>query len=382
MEEILFLHNAQNEKTDKNGERNPMAKKSETFWDKLIVILAVVLLTWELRADDFMSFTGEHAELFEAVRKGELQELESLIARGKNIFATKQSYPSGLRSHRQTLLHEACKWNRLEIIEYLISRLDVNIKDELGITPLMVATVSAKSWSDDRHEDFNSLTASISSQKIRYLLSKGANPFDKSESGMTLLHYAAMEGLNWFVEDLIDAKIDPNTSDSRGWTPLHFAVTSGHKHVVEILIRKGANLKAKTEEGFTLIHLAVGYRHADLVQFLIQNGADVNAKLFDGGETPLHIAVNKSDDPQIVRLLLANGALPNIYDFGRGKNTPLYIAVKHNFVESAKILLEYGADPNIKNGRGESPSELAKKNGVSADLFKNNKPKFTKKKSK
>ncbi|QOI42546.1 ankyrin repeat domain-containing protein [Leptospira interrogans serovar Canicola] len=357
---------------------NPMSKKSKTFWNKLFVILAMALLTWELRADSF-ELNGEYTDLFKAVRRGKLEELEplveSFIAQGKNISdALNEPYPSGLRTHKQNLLHEACKWDRLEIIEYLISKgLDVNAKDELGLTPLMIAVSTKHRY---YNKDSNSVTtSSISSEKIRYLLLKGADPLAKSKSGMTLLHYAAYRGLDWFVEDLIAAKMDPNASDQNGWTPLHSATSGGHKNTVEILIRKGGNPKVKSEEGYTLIHIAAGHGGAnlDLIPFLIQNGANINAKLFDNGETPLHIAVNKND-PQIIRLLLANGALPNIYDSGREKNTPLHIAVKYNFVECAKILLKYGADPNIKNGFKESPAELARRMGHRqhmSDLFKN-----------
>ncbi|WP_000089237.1 ankyrin repeat domain-containing protein, partial [Leptospira interrogans] len=195
---------------------NPMSKKSKTFWNKLFVILAMALLTWELRADSF-ELNGEYTDLFKAVRRGKLEELEplveSFIAQGKNISdALNEPYPSGLRTHKQNLLHEACKWDRLEIIEYLISKgLDVNAKDELGLTPLMIAVSTKHRY---YNKDSNSVTtSSISSEKIRYLLLKGADPLAKSKSGMTLLHYAAYRGLDWFVEDLIAAKMDPNASD-------------------------------------------------------------------------------------------------------------------------------------------------------------------------
>ncbi len=327
---------------------NPMPKKSETFWDKLLVILAVMLLTWELRAD---GFRGEHAELFNTVRWGTLQELKSLVAQGKNIHGILKD--SGYYSGR-TLLHSACGREGLDVIEYLVSKgLDVNAQDDNGVTPLMIAADAG------------------SSEKVQYLLSKGADPFAKNKSGETLLYYAAGGGLDWFVEDLIAAKIDPNASTQTGWTPLHSAASSGNKNVVEILMSKGADVKAKTNRGYTLIHLAIERHYTDLVQFLIQNGGDVNAKWLDYETAPLHLAV-KENQPQIVLLLLTHGALPNIHYSGWGKVTPLHIAVGFNFVECAKILLEHGADPNIKDGlHKESSAELAKRMGHMSDLFKN-----------
>lgn len=308
-------------------------------------ILCTALLIAELRAD---GFSGEHGELFTAVRWGTLQELKSLVAQGKNIHGVLMA-PG---SEGWTLLHEACHVGKLDVIEYLLLQgLDVNVRDNYGETPLMRA----------------------GSSTIQYLLSKGADPFAKSKSGKTLLHYAAGHGLDWFVEYLIAAKIDPNANDQYGWTPLHFAAAYGNRNIVEILISKGADLKAKTNAGETLIHLAIkSSPNADLIQFLIQNGADVNTKLLKyKNMTLLHYSV-RENWPEIVRLLLTNGADPNIQNTDYMENTPLYTAVQYNFIECAKILLEHGADPNIKNRANESPAELAiKLNYRMSGFFKN-----------
>ncbi|EMN81502.1 ankyrin repeat protein [Leptospira interrogans serovar Grippotyphosa str. UI 12764] len=149
---------------------NPMSKKSKTFWNKLFVILAMALLTWELRAD---GFSGEHADLFNTVRWETLQELKSLVAQGKDIHGVLKvpSHASGW-----TLLHEACRREGLDIIEYLVSKgLDVNAQDVTGVTPLMIAAAAG------------------SSEGVQYLLSKGADPFAKDKSGKTLLYYTMLQ---------------------------------------------------------------------------------------------------------------------------------------------------------------------------------------------
>lgn len=129
-------------------------------------------------------FSGEHADLFNTVRWGTLQELKSLVAQGKNIHGVLKD--SGSYSGR-TLLHSACGREGLEIIEYLVSKgLDVNAQDDDGVTPLMIAVSTKHRY---YNKDSNSVTtSSISSEKIRYLLLKGADPLAKSKSGMTLLH--------------------------------------------------------------------------------------------------------------------------------------------------------------------------------------------------
>jgi uncharacterized protein len=70
------------------------------------------------------------------------------------------------------------------------------------------------------------------------------------------------------------------------------------------------------------------------------------------GEGALHI-VAKRGDAAYLRFLLSRRANPNLQD-GRG-NTPMNAAVAQNFAEGVDILLSLGADPNLANASGETP---------------------------
>lgn len=67
------------------------------------------------------------------------------------------------------------------------------------------------------------------------------------------------------------------------------------------------------------------------------------------GFTPLIIAVY-NNHPQVVKLLLQNGAHPNAQDLSG--NTALMGACFKGFKECANLLIEEGADVNIRNGQG------------------------------
>ena len=57
--------------------------------------------------------------------------------------------------------------------------------------------------------------------------------------------------------------------------------------------------------------------------------------------------------PEVVKLLLKEGATPNYFDPELPGNTPLYIAVSHNLSpEVIKLLLEAGANPNQEHELG------------------------------
>lgn len=82
------------------------------------------------------------------------------------------------------------------------------------------------------------------------------------------------------------------------------------------------------------------------------NGSIINAKDRATQEGALHIVVRQGDGTWL-RYLIQKGANPNIQD-GRG-NTPLMIAVESGYTDGAQILLRYGANVNLGNASGETP---------------------------
>jgi ankyrin repeat protein len=78
----------------------------------------------------------------------------------------------------------------------------------------------------------------------------------------------------------------------------------------------------------------------------------INTKDPTTGEGALHIVIRRGDDTYL-RYLLQRGADPNLRD-GRG-NTPLLLAVQAGQVGSIDALIASGANPNLANSSGETP---------------------------
>lgn len=222
---------------------------------------------------------------------------------------------------------------------------------------------------------------------------------------MNSLMFAAREGHVEVAKLLLDAGSDVNAVDKNDMTPLFMAISSNRIPMARFLIERGAKIDVKDWYGRTPLFAAVEMRDVDLhyttfehmvteedrkvildfIGFLLEKGADPNIRvkevpplrswmyLLGGslawvdftGETPFLLA-SLSGDVSTMRLLLKNGADPNIATFGG--TTPLMAAAGVNWVvnqtydegqasllEAVKLCLELGQDVNAANSMGLTP---------------------------
>ena len=247
-----------------------------------------------------------------------------------------------------------------------ISRLDVNSKDSLGTTPLMLAAAKGKK------------------QAVDFLLSKGADPSLRTLIGRNLLHAAVEGGDVSIVETVLslDIPVTVNSIDEHGHTPLMIAANSNNLETLEFLLRNGADPFLKDEKGRNVLHISV--RHddgcTDVIERLLSFGMDIDSR-DDKGYTPLMDAVALAN-VQAVNYLLEKGADPTltanngwsllhfacqggnttiikkILSYGLdvnikctyGKSTPLMAAIVNNNLEAVKYLLKEGADASLELG--------------------------------
>ena len=107
-------------------------------------------------------------------------------------------------------------------------------------------------------------------------------------------------------------------------------------------------------DGSAPLHSAVERNeNIEIVELLLKRGAEVDARDEDG-KTPLHWAIrtiwNRDLAPQLMRLLLNYGADPaakNIYG-----DSSLHMT--RGKVELARLLLDSGADAGAVNNKGET----------------------------
>ncbi|GAA0876044.1 hypothetical protein GCM10009118_24540 [Wandonia haliotis] len=125
---------------------------------------------------------------------------------------------------------------------------------------------------------------------------------------------------------------------------------------------KDNDLNQRTDTGDTLLLSAIRNDTAEIAKILLENGADPNYPN-DRGWYPLHFAIQQQN-MDIVKLLVKNGANINQQD-GIFGNTPVFIAVAKTegraFID---FFLNLGADVTIPNKMGVTVLQVANRKNV------------------
>jgi len=156
-----------------------------------------------------------------------------------------------------------------------------------------------------------------------------------------------------------------------GWAPLHKASQLGHSEIVKYLLGDSlhANVDIRDLENHTPLLLAAGTNqetpgHVEVIKELIAKGADVNAT-DDGQYSSLHLAVLNSNF-EIAHALLE--AKCNVNHINVDNFTPLHTACSLGNIKLIQLLLSFGADPTLKDARGKTPLDLAKRAGINLNI--------------
>jgi len=119
--------------------------------------------------------------------------------------------------------------------------------------------------------------------------------------------------------------------------------------------------KTWSADGFTALHFAAFFSRPEIARDLIRHSADVAAVARNPMKvTPLHSAT-AAHSGEIVRLLLENGASPNIPQ--EGGWVPLHEAARIGDNQMVAVLLQNGADPLLRSDDGKTAADIARASG-------------------
>ena len=301
--------------------------------------------------------------------KDQISTFEAAVKNGDteivNLLLRKGYRPSGESIFDASQL-DKCK--RRAMIETLLTfGADPNCTNDIGRRPLHFA---AREGDVELAELLLDHGAKVDADEVRK-----DNYSSSNTEGWTALHFAA--GRPEMAQLLLARGANPNAKDKRSCAPLHAAARDGNEAVVGTLLAAGVEIDVEEVDGTTPLELAARAGHVGAAQLLIRNGAKVSifaavwlgelqrvTEMFSKepslirsrdhfGRTLLFLAVEKGN-PQMLSLLLANGADVNAKKEGGLQETSLHLAVRHANRQIIELLLENGADVEALDALGKS----------------------------
>jgi ankyrin repeat protein len=163
-----------------------------------------------------------------------------------------------------------------------------------------------------------------------------------------------------------------NSVDSDGVSLIQWCSYHGDVSAIRHLLSCGESLDALGP--YYGLNAASFHGHWQLCEFLIEHGADANYSLPDTGETALHSALCKANNPaynRVLKVLLAKGADPNrttqvgvetdsfMRDCRTKGETPLHRAAAFGDAEAIQLLLDAGAVMDARDAHDDTPLSWA-----------------------
>lgn len=211
----------------------------------------------------------------------------------------------------------------------------------------------------DVERDFRYACGRGDLKEAKELLEKGVDINVADEYGLTPLMMAAQAGRLEMVEFLLENKAEVNHYDRKGWNALFLAAYWNCPDVVKLLIKKGENTGLIDKQGFTLLSgiCTRGEERTELLKLALKEvkkgKIDIDAKDYEGNTALMYASSNRLINT--VKLLVEAGANVNLennrgftaIDKARGKNEHEYLggATKNKNNAVVEYLLTVGAEP-------------------------------------
>lgn len=239
--------------------------------------------------------------LVKAVRKGEIDKIQQLIADGATV------------SHKDddgiTPLHYAVRTGHLHVIDELLRHgADIDAVDDWGHTPATLGSYLERN------------------EIVKKLLKAGANPQATGDTGRNMLMYAASDGNIDLLKTLQEYKLDINAKDKEGRTALFWAAQGRPQrryNAIQWLLDQGADPLIADIRGRQPRHIAMDEKDYPCIE-LLENG--------QGAAKTTH--PEESRNIVIFERKLVDRTIQEIFDFNQGECISLIRKGQHGSVEA------------------------------------------------
>ncbi|XP_021635718.2 uncharacterized protein LOC110631971 [Hevea brasiliensis] len=221
-----------------------------------------------------------------------------------------------MNTEKDTALHEAARYNHLNVVRRLLAKEDVNycyLANEAGESPPYLA--AERGYGDILSEILETCTS----------------PEYNGPNGRTALHEAAISNDAEMTRRILRKTNTDLTKkiDQQGWTPLHHASHFGHLLIVKLLLDadKSAAYIGDEDGRMTPLHIAAsqGDGHVNVIKSIASHCPDCCELVYDRGRNVLHFA-EESYGIEALRAFLQNPFMSNLINQKDEEgNTPLHL---------------------------------------------------------
>ncbi|XP_053383962.1 uncharacterized protein LOC123536322 isoform X2 [Mercenaria mercenaria] len=333
-----------------------------------------------IKNDDFKRFLmvlyDYYSECVPKIMGGDMQLLDQVIADhasgAKEFCCLRSRVING-----STLLHTAAYYGHIPAIKELLSlRVDVNIRDYKGATPLHraknpeIMEILLEAGAHVNAEDSESNTPlhvkcygetgkPSDIECIQMLLNKNVSLTIRNSRGLMPIHCCVMQGRIDVMQMLINhdktnamAAALSKESDKKPPSLMHLSLANDFPECAEWLLANGFEFKEKEQDILMrriLTEQIKLEKRAEAIKFLLDNGAEPSPK-YPGGNSALHYAASLSGTSDVLELLVAYRA--EIDAINEDGCSPLFFATQSNNKFAACVLIEQGANVRQKNTQG------------------------------
>lgn len=195
-----------------------------------------------------------------------------------------------IHAHKFALMIAAAKGNVNIIKLFIEHKVNLNVSDEQGKTPLMIS--------------LNTRDLEV----VKLFLENGVNVNAKDNEGKTALMICCAIGIQEIIKCLIEYNANVDSIDNKSGNMLLYAIEGGCLEYVKTFHKKyNQDINSRYEDDNTnTLMIACNGGYFEIVRYLVENGVDVNA-VNKEGDTALNIAYFNSH-VDIVNYLKFNGA--------------------------------------------------------------------------
>jgi uncharacterized protein len=199
---------------------------------------------------------------------------------------------------------------------------------------------------------FQLLQASDFEGLRRLLEQDPASSEARDRSGVSLLMHSVYRGRRDLAELIATKK---NALD------IFEAASLGRLDILQSFMSDASAVHSHSKDGFTALHFACFFGPPQVVHLLLENGAAVDAVAANPMQVmPLHSAAS-ARNLDAARLLLEHGAPVNARQ--QGGWVPIHAAAQNGDRPMVELLLQHGADRALVNAEGKTPSAVAREKG-------------------